>query len=159
MSAITVGRSPRVLASSGTPASVTGTTTETQLAAVAVPAGLLGSNGMLRVSTLWTMTNNGNAKTPRVRFSGAAGAQFVGGAVTGVSQVHDVRLIYANNATNAEKAFNSGTATPYTSNGASPTTASADTTQATSLFLSGQLAVGSDTLTLEAFTVEFVPSA
>ena len=53
----------RVLAQSAVASSITGTLTKTALATVHVPAGAIGPNGRLRVSTQWTTTANTNSKT------------------------------------------------------------------------------------------------
>lgn len=53
----------RVLAQSAVASSITGTLTKTALATVYVPAGAIGPNGRLRVSTQWTTTANTNSKT------------------------------------------------------------------------------------------------
>jgi hypothetical protein len=159
MSSINMGLRPTIVASSGTAASVTGTTSETQLAPITIPAGLLKANDKLRISTLWSYTNSANNKTPRIRFSGAGGAAIMAINVTKTTALVDQRVVHANNATNPQKT------TPWTLAGgfgtttAAPSTTAVDTTVPGTLYISGQLALGSETLTLEAYTVEHIPGA
>jgi hypothetical protein len=153
MSAITAGRTPRVLGSSGTSASVTGTLAETQLAAIAVPANLLGPNGALRITTVWTYTNSANNKTLNVRYSGSGGTQYLANVVTTSSAfVHQVTIYNRNNAA-AQIAGQTNSA--YGIGGS--TTSAVDTTAATTVYISGQLANAGETITLQAYTVESIP--
>src|SRR5215469_13856736 len=61
-----------VIATKG-PASVTVTVTETNLAALRIPAKTIGRNGALEVRMLWSYPHNANVKTFHVRFSRGAG--------------------------------------------------------------------------------------
>ena len=120
------------------------------------------ANDKLRVSSFWTMPNNANGKMCRARFGPAFGsaAPFLGATLTTSLTLIDMRYLHANNSTGAQKGAPS--ANPQGGFGATASatvTLSADTTQANSIFFSGQLGSGSDTLTLEAYTVEYIPGA
>ena len=54
--------SVRVLGMSNVAIPLTGTVALTALVTIPVPAGVMGLNGVLRVTTTWTCTNNANAK-------------------------------------------------------------------------------------------------
>ncbi|HUP07657.1 MAG TPA: hypothetical protein VMU47_10930, partial [Caldimonas sp.] len=73
---------PYILAQASPAAATPADTSEDTLATITVPANALGSAGALRIVTHWSCNNNGNVKTVRVRYSGAAGAVFGQLAVT-----------------------------------------------------------------------------
>jgi hypothetical protein len=148
---------PRILGSSATASPVTGTTTETQLASITIPANAMGANGCIRVTTTWSYPNSANSKTFRIRFGGSGGPAFLGNVVTTTQSSHQMTDICNNNATNVQKG-----ATQTNSFGASGSTlgaGSVDTTAATTLYISGQLANSTETLTLERYLVELIPGS
>jgi hypothetical protein len=61
-----------VLAQSGVVSSVTGTTTETTLASITVPGGMMGPNGALRVIPLFSCSNNANSKIVSIYLGGVS---------------------------------------------------------------------------------------
>jgi hypothetical protein len=65
-----VSNGPVILAQSGAASSVTGTTTETTLASVTIPGGMMGANGSVRISAKWSYTNSANAKNLFVKLAG-----------------------------------------------------------------------------------------
>jgi hypothetical protein len=144
-----------VLGASATAVSAGANTTENELASVTVPGGAMGTRGMLRVTSLWTVTNNANAKTPRVRFSGLAGTQYAAPSMASVVSLHDVRVIANRGATNSQVGGNGGTNTYGTTANALITSA-VDTTADTTVKLTGQKGVSGDTLTLEMYLVELI---
>ncbi|HET8708123.1 MAG TPA: hypothetical protein VFM46_17590, partial [Pseudomonadales bacterium] len=88
-----------LLARNAVQATVTNTLTETTLATVTIPAGLMGSNGQLRITALWSNNNSGNNKTPRVRFGGTA---FYQQTVTNQLANSTLTIIRNRNATNSQ---------------------------------------------------------
>jgi hypothetical protein len=154
----TVGYAPIVLAKSAVAASVGVVTTEATLATITVPAGVMGANGMLRVTTVWTMTNGVNDKTTRVRFSGASGTIFGGQVWTTTAAMMNQILIANRNATNSQVGSPGSTTGPFGGTGIALPTASVDTTAATTVVITGQKEVDSETLTLENYVVELIPS-
>ena len=144
-----------VLAASGAQVSHTGTTAETTLATITVPANSLGANGALRVYAIWTNNNSGNSKTFRVRFSGAAGTQFRSRSMTTNLTTPEYVLIQNRNATNSQVGGDvTGAAAGWASGTGAVITAAVDTTAATTLVLTGQLANSGDTINLEQYVVE-----
>ena len=146
-----------VLGQSAVAVSNTAVTTEETLATIAVPANALGPNGRLRITTLWTMTNSANAKTPRVRFSGAAGTQYANFALTTSAGYHDQIVIANRNATNSQVGPSSVINGHFGNGSGAPTTSAVDTTAATSVVISGQKALAGEVLTLESYLVELMP--
>lgn len=142
-----------MIARSAVASSVTGTTTETTLATITIPAGVMGTNGQLWIMTLWSNTSNANNKTLRVRFSGIAGTQYLlSTATTGVGS--QIPLFIRNrNSASSQIGGNSSSAT-FGHTASAAVTSAVDTSLATTLVISGQLANAGDTLTLESYTVE-----
>jgi hypothetical protein len=62
-----------ILGASAVAVSGAADTNENILATITIPAGAMGLNGILRVYADYTVTNNANAKTLRVRLSGIGG--------------------------------------------------------------------------------------
>ena len=147
----------QVLAQSGVAASVTGTTAETLLASVAFPA--LGINDSLVVETAWTVNNNANAKTPRVRVNTSTalgGSTFVAYAMASTVRLGDVRSIVNRGATNSQIGLGNSGGAPIGAASSAHTTGSTETNAGGYVLLSGQLATSTDTLTLEYYRVELV---
>lgn len=55
---------------SAVPVSITGTTVEQVAASILIPAGLLGPNSAINLYHSYTLTNNGNGKSPRLYANG-----------------------------------------------------------------------------------------
>jgi len=136
--------------------SITGVTTEQNVAAVPVPAGSMGANGQLRVTLLVSMTNNANNKTVTVHLNSTSGA-IAGGVVatTAYASVASGQLhaIVRNAAATGSQTTIQVLATPFGSGtSSSPTTT--DTTQPTWVNIGIFPAVSTDTITLLGYTVE-----
>jgi len=144
-----------VLASSAVAVPHTADTTETVLANISIPANTLGANGILRISAIYTMTNNGNNKIMRVRLGGVGGTAFTAITVTAITNYALVSWIQNRNAVNiqvgkdpAQGSYGSGTG--------SLVTGAINTTSAQNLVLTGQLGNSADTIQLEAYYVELL---
>lgn len=144
-------RRPSVLAQTGVAVNLTGTLAATVLATVAVPANALGKNGLLRITTTWSITNSANDKTIAIRFGGTAISSSV---VTTASTYQEQRVIQNRNATNSQ-VFQFGGAA-FT--GSPIGTMAKDTTAAQNIDIVGQLANVAETITLEAYSVELLPA-
>lgn len=147
----------RTLASSAVAIPLTGTTAETILAVVKVPAGAMGKNGRVRTSSLWSMTNNANNKIFRTRFGSAAnlagvamGAMTLSNFLTVLDA--DRNIVNRNN----EKRQVSRAITSITGNtsGTALSVATVDTTKDAYIVFSAQLANAADTASLEDYRVE-----
>ena len=134
------------------PVSLTGSTSAVTLATITIPAGLLGANGKLKIYPLWSTTNNANVKTLRAVLSGITCTTMTSQSVPNNSGLLIIRNI---NSESAQKCSSGLVAGIGASSGsiASPTV---DTSAATTITITGQLAVGTDTLTLEDLFVEVV---
>jgi len=145
-----------IIAASSVISTHTGNTSETTLATITVPAGAMGPNGILRITTLWSLTNNANNKTCRVRFSGASGTQFVAAVLPSAQSAQNICIIRNRNSASSQVGHTSGTFNSYNFNTGAITTASVDTSVATTIVISVQLASGTDTASLESYIVELI---
>lgn len=147
----------RVLAASGVAAAVTGTTSETALATITVPAGAMGANGVLRITTQWTTTNSANTKTLRTRFGGMSGTAFQStGATASATFRHQVEI---HNRNNVSAQVGMSPSASWGGSGGSATTGAINTASAQSIVLSGQLSNSGETITLESYLIELLEAA
>jgi|GEM_PF-2577904 len=144
-----------VLGSGATSTSVTGTTSETALATISVPANVMGTNGILRVTSQWSYTNSANNKTLRTRLGGLSGTSFWGRVLTTSAGIRVQQEIQNQNSANSQIAFNAGSQSWDITSGAAAT-GSVDTTSTQSLVLTAQLANSAETITLERYLVELI---
>jgi hypothetical protein len=150
-------RSPVIIASSGTAVPLTGSTSVVTLATISLPANLLGLNGAIRLWSLWSAgANNVNAKTGRIMYSGAGGSTLRTFSLASLLSMNRLDTIRNNGTTNGQKFFVGSSGVILGSSTTVIGTSAIDTTAATSIVLTGQLADGTDTLTLESYTAEFI---
>lgn len=142
---------PFILARSGAAVSHTGDTNETTLATISIAAKAMGTNGALRVTTIWSMTNNANAKTARLKF---AGGTISSAALASGASYAEQRVIMNQNSASAQVAYNG--AGGYGLLTAAVVTGAVDTTTAHNLTITIELGNGGDTVTLEAYIVELL---
>lgn len=147
-------RSPIVVGQSAVAASVTGTLTETTLASITIPGGMMGVNGVLRVIPLFSMTNNANTKTFNIRLGGILINTPV---VASVAAIQMLSLIRNRNAQNSQVSFTPANTTGLGTAGAAVLAVNVDTSVDQVLALSGVLSNTGDTITLEGYTVEVLP--
>jgi hypothetical protein len=143
-----------ILGASGTAVSGAADTNENTLATITVPAGAMGTNGILRITTNWAVTNSANNKTLRVRFSGAAGTilgVFV--ATTQPRLKNDALIINTAAATQATSSTWWASAGNAVDAATAPTV---DTTATTTVVITGQKASAGETLTLSNYLVELL---
>lgn len=135
-------------------ASHTGSTSETTLATVSIPAGAMGANGRLSIEALWGATNNANNKTSRIRFSGGAGTEFFTLTTASYATFSIEKIIHNLTASSQIGGISgNGTAGGYGVVTGATVSSSVDTSAATTLLFTGQLATGTDTINLHAFKV------
>lgn len=145
-----------IIAASAVPVSHTGSTAETVFATIPIPAGTMTATAALRITTLWSYTNSANAKTGRVRLGGVSGTQFLSVAHTTTASFSDSRLIRNRGVVNSQVGTATGSTASAGSTSAAVTTGTVNMAVAQDLVLSGQLALGTETITLEAYLVELL---
>lgn len=145
----------RILGSSGVAVSCPVDTTEDTLATITVPAGAMGLNGLIRLKAWYSFTNSANNKTMRIRYT-AIGGTVVGSftATTTPSLPIWVEIQNANSASVqvAASFANNGSGTGIVA----PQALAVDTTAATTIVITGQKALNSETLTLSQYLVELI---
>lgn len=137
---------------------LTGSTAETKLYSVQIPANSLGSHGCVRVRGEWSCTSNANTKTMRANLGTA---DDVAGSATLASHQETTNsnnvfefVIRNNGATNAQRAGGGGNSGGIGGTTTGRGTSVFDTTAAIYLLVTGQLANAGDTMTLHGVTVE-----
>lgn len=157
-SSIPRSRGILILGSSGTDSTVNSGTAETQLASISVPAGLMGTNGKLRIRTWWkTPDGTGNNKTMRVRFGGSGGTIYQSVVVTTTTGAYLECHVQSNNSASAQKNLSANSSGAVGTVAGSFITSTVDTTVATSVYISGITALSGEIITLAGYTVEFIP--
>jgi len=135
------------------PFSLTGTTSAVTLATITIPAGLIGANGKVKFYPLWSTTNNANTKTLRVVPNGGTPVYTAYASNT----VHVSGLVIIRNlGSESVQRVSSGILAGLGGTTSSIASTTIDTSAATTITITGQLAVGTDTMTLEDLFVEVV---
>lgn len=145
----------QVLAASAVAASVSATISEEVLASIRVPAGLIGKNGILRVTSLWTITNSANNKTLRVKLGGIGGTAFLASTQTTNASVQAMTVISNRNSEASQVSTTGGQASSFGASTGAVVTATIDTSAETLLVLTGEKASAGETITLERYIVEY----
>lgn len=141
---------PRILASSNVAVTAAADTAVNTLATYNMPANTMGQDGRLEIENIWTVNNNANTKTARVSFGGTAyNSQAL---ASNIQQVD--RTFIRNRTTSSQYGRVSGAgAGGYGVTTGTLTTSTVDTTQAVAVLIQAQKATGSDTMTLEGYTI------
>lgn len=152
----TIGGSPATVTLCQNAAQVahTGNTNETALATCAIPAGAMGANGQLIIRVLWSATNNANNKSVRARFSTISGTIISSSGMTTQVNLFWPGCFLANRNSASSQIAN------FTACGnlsGTQATAAINTAVATTLVLTGQLTTGTDTVAIEAYTIQLLP--
>lgn len=150
-----------ILARSAIAASCPVDTTEDVLASIPLIASVMGPNGILRLTTLWSFTNSANVKTMRARLGGIGGTQFMNIPLTANDSLHHQCLIRNRGALNSQVGAAAGGLSGSSGFGAGAVVVpgAIDTSAATTLVITGQKATGAETLTLEAYLLELLQGA
>lgn len=142
------------VAQSGVAVASANSTAEQALATITIPANFMGVNGALYVTALWTLTNNANAKALRVRLGGLAGTEFQNLAGASLVTVSAAMRIQNRGSLSSQVGASVGMNAFGATSTAAVVTGSLNTGVNQDLVLSVQKATGTDTATLEAYTVQ-----
>lgn len=152
---VTRGPYPYKLAAAGSNIPDKGNlTSEETFVTVVIPANSMGINGSIRVTSAWTCTSSANDKTVRVRLGGTELHATVN-PTSGVITMYPQTLIQNRGVTNSQvgsAGYGTGAATT-----AIPT-AAIQTGSDANLTITGQKETGTETLTLQRYLVEVIPS-
>lgn len=148
-----VGGSVVLAQSAVAAAALTGTTTETAAANYTLAGNLMGLNGKLRVFTKWTLTNNANVKTLRFRFggSGISGTALSDPQSTSQTSLHVTAEIENRNSLSSQIGGNGSVNLTGSTN--TWRTATVNTASDQLIAITAQLAVGTDSVTLESYQI------
>lgn len=148
---------PRVIAQSGVAVTHTGNTNEVAMATIPLPP--MAAGDAVRVTALWSHTNSANNKTMRTRLGGLAGTAFRA-LVTTTTAVFTDEYTIRNRGTAATQVAQPGSSgVAFGTTAIAVSTGSVDTSTSKDLVLSAQLALGSESITLEGYTVELLKAA
>lgn len=139
------------------PVAITGATAETLLHSFVIPKECHGLTTRLVFALLASMTNNANVKMFRIRIGSSLGSSVVVGqsAPSNVNQLSLLGLRLKNRGSKTDQitgftmSLNAGTSSTL------PATFTLDFTADQTCFVTAQLAVASDTATLEDFEMQF----
>lgn len=142
----------KVLAQSARPATVTGTTAETVLATIPVPAGAMGLDGCVRVTTLWSFSPTVIIKAIRHRLGGV----IVQGLTVGAYYTLQDQVNIRNRGVADSQISFANTTNSFSLAGSNNVTTSVNTAIAQDLTITGALTDPADSITLEGYTVELL---
>ena len=148
----------RVIANSGVRVTHTGDTAETTLATINVPAGAMGPNGAVRIWVLYSWTNDASNKTPRIRWNGTAGTIIHGFTAT-TSNGEQLMITIRNRNSEASQVMQTAAYAGLGNLTSAPLTDTVDTTAVVPIVIRGILADGTDSISVEGYTVEVLYGA
>jgi hypothetical protein len=128
-------------------------TTEHTFVTVNIPPNLMGLNGILEVDAVFSYSNNANTKTMRYRFGGGA---FFSTTATATSSAAFIKRIQNRGVSDSQLGEAASNQAQGGTNANAPYTSAIDTAVTTTVTITGQLAVGTDTMTLERYTVRVI---
>lgn len=140
---------PVVLANGVLDFAVANTTTLSTLLTVPVPGFIMGPRGVLELEMQLSFTNSANAKNVLVQFGGTT---VYSSALTSNATLQGLFKIRNRNAYNSQM-WHPGGSTPFGASTTALQTGSVDTTQSQNLTVTCQMASGSETVTLHAYSV------
>lgn len=135
------------------PGAFTGDITERAGPTIAIPAGAIGPNGRMTIDHEWAATNNANAKTSTLRFSGAAGTLLSQTAMTS-DVVETLTTRFSNRgAQNVNWGVTTGVSTGASVRVTARTDPGIDTSVATSVVLAVNKGTATDNHILESWAI------
>jgi hypothetical protein len=135
---------------------------EVNIASCTIPANTIGAGGGLKITTLWSFASSTNSKTIIIRLgtaAGTGGTSFLTDAfsTSGQQNARCTTIVWNRAAANSQVgAVGAANCSGGASGGGAPTTGAIDTTAQSVVNLDGNTN-GTETLTLEAYTVEILP--
>ena len=132
------------------------TTNEEVLATITVPAGLMKTEGQLKITTLWSYTNSTNIKTLRVRFGGIGGTAYLSNAAGATLTSQTLTLIRNRNSATSQVGYASGSTASFAGSTSPVVTSNVNTVLETTIVITGQKAVNSESIVLESYTIELI---
>jgi len=144
---------PTMLAHSAVAVTCPNDTNENVLATITIPAGAMGANGLLDILLKVSATNDASTKTIRGRLGGIGGTVIFGQATVSFATAEARFTVENRNSESSQIGGRSGSASGVGGSANAFQTAAIDTSAETTLVLTAQLGDGTDTLTLESYSV------
>lgn len=141
---------------------LTGTTDETAVVSIAIPAGAMGPNGILRITLTLSYTSSANNKTFRLRFGAAndlSGTAFLQRTETTLRRFSDVRSIMNRGSASSQIGSTGVGNGAFGSFNVANVTSAVNTAQTSYLIISGQLANSGEQFVVESYLVEVMYGA
>jgi hypothetical protein len=141
-----------VAASAATGMSTTGSVTENTLASITIPGGAMGANGSVRITAVFSLSNNANTKVMRIKFGGTT---YTSVSLSNSTTLRQFTQIINRNSVSSQV----GAATfagGFSSSSGAAVTSSVDTSSDVTLLITGQNGNSADTITLESYLVEVI---
>jgi hypothetical protein len=140
----------------------TGDATETTLGTCTIPGGVMGATGCIAIYDLFSRTNNADTVTYRVRLNTSAGGGAAGGiAYSATAQANTATstqfFTICNTSATAQIGFDFPASFGGTANAVQ--TSAINTANPVYVNFSGQLGTTTDTVTLQLYWVQVMPSA
>lgn len=145
-----------LLAFSHVDGSHTGTTTETVLGTLTIPANAIGANGTLMIVAIFGSANGGapGNRTARVRFNGIGGTVLTTMTLTSTNRSGMlIRFLSNRNAANSQIVLNSASSAFGGSISGDNLTMSVDTTAPVDVVATGQLTATGDVISIQDFFI------
>lgn len=146
---------PQMLARSSVPTPHTGSTAETTLVTLTIPAGVMGVEGGVEYRTVWTYPSSANNKTPRVKFGGNTVLSIT--ATTTLTASDARRIRNRGSATAQVLSYTAGNSVGLGVVNATLGMLTVDTTVDVPLTLTAQLASAAETVILQSYEVWLLP--
>lgn len=144
-----------VLGKSSVSIDTASTVVEEVLATITIPTGLMTANSQVAITTLWTYTNSSNDKTLRVRLGGLSGISYLTKVVT-TTATSQTRTIIRNRSSASSQIGFSANQSSYGDSTNAVVTSSINTNAGTTIVITGEKGLGTETLTLESYSVEVI---
>lgn len=146
----------RPVKTSAVAVALTGVTDETVLATIPVGGGIIGKNGMVRVTLLASVTNHADDKIIRVRLGGLAGTALMTLTNTTVASVRAQCQFQNRNSHASQVGYVATLAGAFGTDTGALLTATVNLAAAQDLVITGQLETAGHTITLAAYLVEIL---
>ncbi len=148
--------SRRVIAQNNVAVASTNTTAEELLATVVIPGGTIGANGIIRCLAFWTVTNNTNVKSARIRLGGFGGTIYHLLSLASSSSGQALCIIRNTGVVDAQNGMNSA-ALPFGTTSSGIVISAYDTTKDLEVAFTSEKATGTDIMALRGYSVEVSP--
>ncbi|RJQ38257.1 MAG: hypothetical protein C4555_05180 [Dehalococcoidia bacterium] len=144
----------RVLAKITTAFGHTGSTAETSLASITVPAGAMGPNGSIRITVLISANDGTDTRTYRLRMGGMSGTIYRAISMGANLTLRDQCEITNRNSVASQIGFATGSGGGFGGSTAAAVTSTVNTNASFTIEITGELSNAADTITREYILVE-----